>query len=538
MSRPSHPRRGVAVVTPLLVAASLASLASIAAPAAAAEPGSRKDEVGDLLVCDCVVMKTRRMGRNPPVLTRTPAFRTTVRECRKRGGRWVLYSAGDRQAALGIWLPDAEGGDPEAQYAVGEIHERGLGGPPDYAEAARWYRAAAEQGLRSAQNSLGQLYERGLGVEADPRESVAWYRRTSGLPDAIALAAPAASGAGSPPPAGTEGPTIVVVVPPLIGAAEWPAPDAVVGRVTAPAGLAAFLAGDRQTVVDARGVFRIPAADAGRESMRLLAEDRLGNRSAVDLGASLDGGDAPGSLAGSDLPFGRFAAVVVGNSGYAHWPPAPAAQDGARALASLLETRYGFEVRLLIDAGRVDVIRALHEIGTKLKEQDNLLVYFSGRGMTEEVWEDGYWLPVDAAPDDRDSWVPISEIIARANVTAARKTLVIADSELGPRRTPSAIPCLDAAASPEVRARQLREAAGDRSLVALAAGAAQEPDPLFARALTEVLRVNDDVLETRRLRAEVAARMALAAPPEDGFQEPAVATLRGHEGGDFLFVPR
>jgi hypothetical protein len=54
------------------------------------------------------------------------------------------------------------------------VHHGEGGGDP--AEAARWYRRAAEQGHAGAQNNLGLLYEEGRGVEQDLSEAGRWYR--------------------------------------------------------------------------------------------------------------------------------------------------------------------------------------------------------------------------------------------------------------------------------------------------------------------------------------------------------------------------
>ena len=42
----------------------------------------------------------------------------------------------------------AEQGDAEAQYNLGVMYANGDGLPEDDAEAVRWYRMAAEQGIR------------------------------------------------------------------------------------------------------------------------------------------------------------------------------------------------------------------------------------------------------------------------------------------------------------------------------------------------------------------------------------------------------
>ena len=56
--------------------------------------------------------------------------------------------------------------------------------PEDDAEAARWYRLAADQGLADAQNNLGLMYDNGEGVPEDDAEAVRWYRLAADQGDA------------------------------------------------------------------------------------------------------------------------------------------------------------------------------------------------------------------------------------------------------------------------------------------------------------------------------------------------------------------
>jgi hypothetical protein len=49
--------------------------------------------------------------------------------------------------------------------------------PQDLAEAANWFRRAAEQGLAGSQMILGQMYEQGEGVAKDAEEARRWYAR-------------------------------------------------------------------------------------------------------------------------------------------------------------------------------------------------------------------------------------------------------------------------------------------------------------------------------------------------------------------------
>ena len=56
----------------------------------------------------------------------------------------------------------------------------------DEAEAVRWYRLAAEQGLAEAQFNLGFMYANGEGVLKDEAEAVRWYRLAAEQGDAHA----------------------------------------------------------------------------------------------------------------------------------------------------------------------------------------------------------------------------------------------------------------------------------------------------------------------------------------------------------------
>lgn len=69
-------------------------------------------------------------------------------------------------------------GDAEAQLGLGAMLSAGRGVAKDDAEAARWYRLSAEQGLPMAQASLGACYLHGLGVEKDSVQAHAWLTRS------------------------------------------------------------------------------------------------------------------------------------------------------------------------------------------------------------------------------------------------------------------------------------------------------------------------------------------------------------------------
>ena len=152
-------------------------------PASSAAPGRAET----LFVVDCLLPgQVRKLGKMTFLTARRP-IKTSAQDCEIRGGEYVSYDRADYRTSLNVWLPQAQEGDKEAQTYVGEIYEKGLGVPPDYAIAVAWYRKAAAQGHSRAQINLGFLYEKGLGVEKDPVQALSWYRQASGLKEAIAL---------------------------------------------------------------------------------------------------------------------------------------------------------------------------------------------------------------------------------------------------------------------------------------------------------------------------------------------------------------
>ncbi|MEX2454223.1 MAG: SEL1-like repeat protein, partial [Rhodospirillaceae bacterium] len=75
-----------------------------------------------------------------------------------------------------VGLEMAKAGDAKAQHDVGLLHLAGRYFPRDAKEAARWFEAAAVQGLAAAQFNLGVLYGSGEGVEQNPQLAFFWFQ--------------------------------------------------------------------------------------------------------------------------------------------------------------------------------------------------------------------------------------------------------------------------------------------------------------------------------------------------------------------------
>ena len=83
--------------------------------------------------------------------------------CHGRGG----FSCDEAQAAK--WFRTAaERGHARAQHSLGQCYRFGEGVPQDDALAAAWFGAAAGQGLARAQFDLGWCFSKGQGVLTNP----------------------------------------------------------------------------------------------------------------------------------------------------------------------------------------------------------------------------------------------------------------------------------------------------------------------------------------------------------------------------------
>src|SRR2546423_11727116 len=123
--------------------------------------------------------------------------------------------------------------------------------------------------------------------------------------------------------------------------------------------------------------------------------------------------------------YGKFFAVVIGEGTYQKFESLPTAVNDARSVAQLLESRYGFEVKRLENVNRQQILEALRATGKRMKETDNLLIFYAGHG--EKLNDKGYWQPVDADLE-MTNWISPTDIKDFLLDQPARRALIIADS--------------------------------------------------------------------------------------------------------------
>jgi TPR repeat protein len=92
----------------------------------------------------------------------------------------VVWNANVTTIARSDWFIFTGSGQPseafqaDAQFALGSMYSHAEGFPQDYAEAAHWYRKAANQGHDLSQFYLGTSYAHGLGVPQNYALAYMW----------------------------------------------------------------------------------------------------------------------------------------------------------------------------------------------------------------------------------------------------------------------------------------------------------------------------------------------------------------------------
>jgi uncharacterized protein len=528
-----------------LAIATLLLLPAVSGAADKAREGMIKRQ--DLEIVDCLLPGQVRQLGNMTYLTQRRPTRTTASDCRIRGGEYVAYDRADVKSALHVWLPAAQAGDPEAETNVGEIFERGIGTSPNYEAAVIWYKKASDQGYARAQFNLGTLYEQGLGVPADRLAALNLYRQAWGLPADNLMYTSAAQREQEDLRNQLE--KQVAEKDQQIGLLEKQLKQM-------QDELAKKQAADQRTgsnaEIDALKKW-IAQLEAERRSSseRIAAMPKLRmpqqsvEDSAPSMPTALDARTAQG------LNFGRYYALVIGNQHYeakAVGDLDTPINDATRA-AQILTQRYGFTVQILKDANDIEMLKALNDLNSVLKPDDNLLIYYAGHGerLGEGATESGYWLPINADPPPKDLfWLPNEQITGHLARLPARRILVVADScYAGLLSTdPSYLFLNDKVGYTKEylayklpkRARLLISSGGNEPVL----DSGGSGDSIFARAFLDVLESNHDILASPELFARIRKEIEGEAAKEHITQQPQFKSIKGagHEVGDFFFVPK
>ncbi|MEL6628454.1 MAG: caspase family protein, partial [Bacteroidota bacterium] len=335
-------------------------------------------------------------------------------------------------------------------------------------------------------------------------------------------------------------PRISLIAPTLSGSKEIVTrqPHQMIqGWVRAEAGLRRLLLNNQPINVDPKGFFsislRVPthglkvvisALDhQGQETVRVL---HLVYR--PDFMSDVPSAHSPTK---PEVRTERNYLLIIGINKYAYWPQLRNAVKDCRDVASTLVNGFQFDTRDVItlfndEATRENILETLESLQTKVKPEDNVIIYYAGHGYYDRDSEVGFWVPVDARRGRTPDFIRNSTIHDYLRTIDSKHTFLIADA------------CYAGSLLAQYRGGLLSESA--RSRWAFASGDIEkvwdgkpgENSP-FAKYLIYYL----NTMPKDRIPANELIRKVSVAVARNTAQTPVGNPLRmaGDDGGVFIF---
>jgi tetratricopeptide (TPR) repeat protein len=106
-------------------------------------------------------------------------------------------------------------------------------------------------------------------------------------------------------------------------------------------------------------------------------------------------------LAADALSARKDHALLFATNQYDTWPPLVNPVPDATAIAQELKNGYGFETELVVNPTREMIVAKLREYSQKpFGQSDQLLIFFAGHGLYDDVFKQGYIVARDSRLDD------------------------------------------------------------------------------------------------------------------------------------------
>jgi hypothetical protein len=234
-----------------------------------------------------------------------------------------------------------------------------------------------------------------------------------------------------------------------------------------------------------------------------------------------------------NLDYGDYYALVIGNNNYQDLTNLRSAVNDAKAVSTVLEIDYGFNVELLENASRKDILRSLKHLRETVSAKDNVLIYYAGHGYLDEAADQGYWLPIDSERDDDSNWIATDRVASQIKAMKAKHVMVVADS------------CFSGTITRAIKIEQrtpewLSEIVKKKARTALTSGGLEPVmdtgsgnHSAFAYAFISLLEENDGVLDASQLFSKLRPKVMVNSTQTPQYGK---IHMAGDDGGDFLFV--
>ena len=128
-------------------------------------------------------------------------------------------------------------------------------------------------------------------------------------------------------------------------------------------------------------------------------------------------------------PTARRIALLFGNNRYQL--PIPSLETPAHdvdRVATSLRQKFGFEVRVIKNATKADMVRAVAVLAREVGPADSVFVYYAGHGYLMDDTHMGYWIPVDGSVKTAAQWISNADISKLLGAIPSRQVLLVSDS--------------------------------------------------------------------------------------------------------------
>lgn len=234
---------------------------------------------------------------------------------------------------------------------------------------------------------------------------------------------------------------------------------------------------------------------------------------------------------------GRRLAVLVGNNDYKS--PIPELETpiaDVSQTADVLRSRFGFDARVVKNAGKAQIIEALNQVAADATPEDSVVLFYAGHGYLMEDVNMGFWIPVDASVKTAANWISNKDISKLLAAIRARQIILISDS------------CFSGSLTKEQKvsysgAPKAEDVLRRRSVVVLSSGGdepvsdeGKEGHSIFAWSLIKTLDAASGTVPGYEVWRTVNRTVSKEYQQEP--QYGAVVSAGHAEGGEYLFQVR
>ena len=119
-------------------------------------------------------------------------------------------------------------------------------------------------------------------------------------------------------------------------------------------------------------------------------------------------------------------ALLISNSNYDFWSDLNSPNKDVNAISSILKNDYKFNVEIIKDRNRSEILDKIFEYSNKITSKDNLLIYYVGHG--EIVNSNAYWIPKNASKEISSNWLNTKDVESAISMISAKDLLVMIDA--------------------------------------------------------------------------------------------------------------